>query len=1203
MNYKSPLNIQIYPGSNNKYSLHISCGQELSAAIDIEAFADHLYDSMHILKTSMVYLPKVGDIYKLLGNKDQLYTLSYGTRNLSPNNFIPNVPAHELIMQYASANPSHPALQFEGQSVLTYTQLDELASDLAKELIVQFGVISGSKVPLFFKTSFELIVSILAIMKAGGAFVPLGDDLPDDRLLAILEMINASVLICGEDMEERATVMTNSLTRLKIFTYSRTLQFSPDKLCQLPSVKLTHLVYILFTSGTTGIPNAVGVEHGNLLAFLYSSLGLQLRNAKKQCLLLSPYTFDIGIGDIMTTLISGGTLHLVLRHKLLSNLPHWLEVTKTTHLSVTPSIGRLIPMEGLPNLTHIIFGGEKLPLDLAIHMSQKRIVINGCGPTEATIHASAFIVPRTSNKMPTSNGVPIGYPLGTTKLYILRPYTMDLTARGEIGEICIGGPQVSQGYLYNADLTHRKFVPDIFGGAGRIFRTGDLGRWNQLGQLEIQERIDNQIKFHGLRIEVEEIQRAVISEFQLTPNGSHAIGSVYAFVIEYGGEQKLVGIISWEKQGEDIQHSSSPNVLNHLSTVSDVLHDVQQACAKHLPSTICPSTWVCLDYLPVTVHGKMDQKLLNKIALNYLQMDNQAQPSSRPLASHTKSVFGVLKLLARILSKDTASIDTSLSFVELGGTSIHAMRFTTALQKYGHSISIIDVLNIDTSILKLIESCHISNLMMESLPDLKYKPFSLVKPGWKKSIEKACIKEEDIEDIYPCNSLMNYWLQQTQKTSGNALLCQFHHVLGKEIDPLHFIWCWEQICKSQPALRTVFIPCTSENKIIEEVSIVSFYCVVLSNAIPNRAADIDVLNVANSQELQNLVYNNLFQNHHLQIGIVPVQAWLILVESEKTWYLITSRHHALHDVQTLDLHYDLLNLLYTQGPTALSKFASNCSSFGEWLAISSNDSESQELFWKNYLQDAHCSVWPSSHVPQTFSKDLMLYTYHIRQWNGDIANIACQLQLTPGAILRGAYGIALAEGAGITDTMVFEVVDAGHNDQFTNTWGCFLQIKPTRFNVPLHKTPKKLHEEKAQIISIIRQANLSHISTLPYLGLAWESSVKYLKNKAEANAYFLSSVLNILDLRDGNFRKDMQRNASKSMNQDEKTSLFRENLVNETIRGAYLPIYVVTMIEEGSVTFMCPYDSESVHSADMAQFVDRQIEILELLQTEISPLN
>lgn len=447
---------------------------------------------------------------------------------------------HELFESRAFLSPSAIALQLERSAAMTYAELSARSTDLAAQL-QERGVGPDTMVPIMFDISFEMIISILAVLKSGGAYVPLALDHPYARLKKKLEALTATFLLMGQtpSISEKMSELKKGFPSLEILTYSLSSAGPVGMSSSLApsSVTADNLAYVLFTSGSTGAPKGVAVEHRNLLAFLRSGKGNARGTSTMRKLLLSPYTFDISVGDIFSTLTTGGTLGLVRRDELLSNLPYWLEIMETTDLAVTPSIGRQLPTHGLPQLRRILFVGETLPVALAVRLRQTREVYNTMGPTECVVDATEYSLPvPTQDSLVFRDRVPIGYPIGETTIHILCPSTLELVVGQEVGEICIGGPQVARGYLADAELSKKKFVSDPFSPVplGRMFRTGDLGRWNQFGQVEHLGRIDSQVKLRAIRIEPGEVEHVVQSV-----NG---IETAYADVIDMGrlGEQSLV---------------------------------------------------------------------------------------------------------------------------------------------------------------------------------------------------------------------------------------------------------------------------------------------------------------------------------------------------------------------------------------------------------------------------------------------------------------------------------------------------------------------------------------------------------------------------------------------------------------------------------------------------------------------------------------
>ncbi|KAJ6617994.1 hypothetical protein B0H10DRAFT_2218156 [Mycena sp. CBHHK59/15] len=238
-------------------------------------------------------------------------------------------------------------------------------------------------------------------------------------------------------------------------------------------------------------------------------------------------------------------------------------------------------------------------------------------------------------------------------------------------------------------------------------------------------------------------------------------------------------------------------------------------------------------------------------------------------------------------------------------------------------------------------------------------------------------------------------------------------------------------------------------------------------------------------------------------------------------------------------------------------------------------------------------------VPVTFCKDMGTYAFYVTEWNGSIINLAKRIGVTAGACIRGAYAIAIAEGEESEDALVFEVADGSRAAGFSPPpWGFCSHVKPTRIHVQLRRQ-EQISDDTAHFTQIIRDANRSHSATLPYLGSSWQMSQKMLGRK---DVNFATSIVNILDLSRGDFRKDMKhRDASGSSDsllstaEESVRQIFANTLVFESVVGIYVPVYVEVHILKEKVTYACPYDPSIVKREDMEKFVLRRIEVLETL--------
>ncbi|MEO1652450.1 MAG: amino acid adenylation domain-containing protein [Bacteroidota bacterium] len=415
----------------------------------------------------------------------------------------------DLFQQQVRAKGATPALVY-GDQVLTYTELDHQSNALAA-LLLEKGLEPSQRVGLYFERSTEMIVGILGVLKAGGTYVPLDADYPEERLVYMMEEAELRFLLGQEAL----------LNQLKQSTFPH-LSFAEIKTKALaPSVNIEHrqAAYIIFTSGSSGRPKGVIIDHQNLY---YST---QARFAyypepPHRFLLLSSFAFDSSVAGIFWTLCGGGTL--VISEKRLEQdieaLAQLMEKRAISHSLMLPSLYdlllRLAPLEKLRSLATVIVAGEACASDIVNRHFRLRAeagLYNEYGPTEATVWATVHQV----EEKDAQQSVPIGKPIANTQIYILDPQRR-LCPLGVAGELYIGGKGISQGYLNRAELNRQKFMTHPFDETrGRLYKTGDLARYREDGNIEFLGRVDAQVKIRGNRIELDEIREVLLGEPQI----------------------------------------------------------------------------------------------------------------------------------------------------------------------------------------------------------------------------------------------------------------------------------------------------------------------------------------------------------------------------------------------------------------------------------------------------------------------------------------------------------------------------------------------------------------------------------------------------------------------------------------------------------------------------------------------------------------
>ena len=490
-----------------------------------------------------------------------------------------NATVVDLIQLQVASDPHAVAIAFEGRE-LTYQELSDRSDQLAQYLCSQ-DVGPDSLVGLCIERSPEVIVSILAILKVGAAYLPLDARHPKERIEFMVQDARVGVLLTESHLVSRLPKTQGRITCLDTLNLEGTRQTRLDT----GAARADRLAYVMYTSGSTGKPKGVSITHGNLtnlLISIRSTLGL---NSQSRMLGIASPTFDISVAEMFLPLVSGGTTILVSAETAqdVTSLAETLETTRPEIAQATPATWRMLVdagWQGDSELT-LISTGEALPRALATDLLPLcGTLYDFYGPTETTIWSTVHRVDGNDH------GGLIGRPIRNTKVYVLDS-RRKLCPIGVPGELYIGGAGVARGYLNRPELTAGKFVSNAFNdeAAPRLYRTGDIVRWRDDGNLEYFGRIDNQIKLRGYRIELGEIESALNEHEMVTQ-------SVVQLREDEPGEQRLVAyFVPVSNPGP------TPAVLrNHLRS--------------RLPDYMLPASFVTLDRFPLTSSGKIDGRAL-----------------------------------------------------------------------------------------------------------------------------------------------------------------------------------------------------------------------------------------------------------------------------------------------------------------------------------------------------------------------------------------------------------------------------------------------------------------------------------------------------------------------------------------------------------------------------------------------------------------
>jgi len=626
-NFPFTCEFMVNPRNNAMYLILIYDANQFGAD-QVEAIGRYYQSSLKsiMLETDNPYL-------KLSVIPEQEYNkLAYVWSNSSSKvENVPNKYICELFTEQVSMHPGKPAVQYNGNT-LSYHELNERSDQLAGYLI-ECGIKPNEIVGVYMERSLELVIGIMAIWKAGAAYVPLDPGYPGDRLKYITEDTKIEYVLSVTGMSQD---LPFSKTIVNIDSLFECSDYNDYKNFIKPEPGSEDLAYVIYTSGSTGKPKGVLLTHKGL-----SNATQEYKRIFEICpddriIQLASLGFDASVAEFAMALGNGATICLPDgREQFIGyDLLRTLKEMRITIATVTPTALATLPFDNIPGLRILNAAGEACSTELARKWSQGRKFFNLYGPTEGTIWTTFYQWVNNND----GNAVPIGRPINNVEVYVL-DMDQQVVPTGVPGELCIGGAGLARGYLNRPEMTGEKFIPHPLDASQKIYKTGDLVRYLPDGNIEFLGRIDNQVKIRGFRIELDEIAN--------TLRKFNNINDAAVIVV---GDQPLAKQLAAYIVVRDKE--------------SFKLNQLQSELREKLPNYMIPSVFVIVDSLSLTPHGKLNLKDLHRIALT--------RPESKPyVAPRTATERQLAEIWSLVLGIDVVGIHDD--FFEMGGHSISAL--------------------------------------------------------------------------------------------------------------------------------------------------------------------------------------------------------------------------------------------------------------------------------------------------------------------------------------------------------------------------------------------------------------------------------------------------------------------------------------------------------------------------------------------------
>ncbi|KAI1404992.1 non-ribosomal peptide synthase [Hypoxylon fuscum] len=898
---------------------------------------------------------------------------------------------HELVAEQANKDPTRPAVH-SWDGTLTYQDVDSKSTKFAAHLI-SLGVKIGSIVPLCFEKSKWTVVAVLAVMKTGGTFALMDPSQPEGRLRTIVEQTGASIIVTSKTQESTGRRIAPNAIHVTLSSE----QFSRyDTSSTLPYVPTSANLYIQFTSGSTGKPKGVVITHENYSSGAIPRADIVGYRAHSRVLDFASYAFDVCIDCMLCTLSVGGCLCIPSDSDRVNDLSGAIRKMNVNMAHMTPSVARVLDPDIIPSLEVLGLGGEAISSGDAAAWSRNTKVINAYGPSECTVGCA---INGDVGAERQKGHISIGRGVGGT-LWIVDPSNHHrLMPVGAVGELLVEGPIVGPGYLNDTERTAEAFVndpkwlligcPRHEGRGGRLYKTGDLVRYDADGTIVFVGRGDQQVKLRGQRIELAEIEYNMRDKL---PPGIR----VAAEVIRPGGptgEPTLVAFIA-ERAG---LVSESVSLLGSLSPkVLDSLADMNKALSEHLPIYMVPAAYIPVQAMPLLVSAKTDRKRLREIghSLNRKDIAGFAAATVPRKDPSTPTEKKLAQLWSQVLGQDV-QVGAHDNFFNSGGDSLRAMKLVAQARMQDILLTVADIFaNPVLSDMALVARPG-SNEMSVEVP-----PFSLLNNQWSEdSARHDCavlcdLDPSKIEDIYPCTPLQEGLMALSAKVS-EAYVAQRVVELADQTAARNLAKAFEVAAEDCPILRTRIVQVPSYG-LMQVVVKDDFDCKWLSG-----------------QSLNDYLVQD--RSDPVQLGRPLVRYGVVVNEigTGKSHFVLTM-HHALYDGWSMPLVVERVNRAYnnlvTERPAEIKHFISY---------LNNMNRKESETYWKERLDGATSEQFPplpySDYQQQADS--LLEHYVHTGKPNSG---------MTIATIIRGAWAL-LVSNYMATDDIVFGETLTGRN--------------------------------------------------------------------------------------------------------------------------------------------------------------------------------
>lgn len=949
---------------------------------------------------------------------------------------------HHIFESEALRHPDRVAIEYREERI-TYGELDASANQLAN--LIKNKHDSGSGVvALSLEKDPSAVTAVLAVLKAGLTWVPLPLDAPSARIQDILKISSPELVLCSQTTAHmtdglcEAVVLDEPATRERIQQQPQGALPAADE--DREDVGSTGLCHILFTSGSTGIPKGVMLEHRAAVHNVQVLANRFCLNELTRTLQFSAYTFDIFGLDLFMTFYVGGCLVMGALADLMSDLTGFISRARITYAQITPTIISLIdPTQAPRSLRVLASTGEPLTAKILHQWAGRARLINSYGPTETIVC--------TVQEMSTAAAEPqlIGTALPGLDVVLIQEDGLEEVAPGSVGELCVAGVQLFRGYIGVDDdsRTGKRFRR----GSQLFYRTGDLGVLTHLADsavpsIRLLGRKDGQVKVNGVRIDLGEVETAL--------GGSHPHTRGCAAMVPKTGLAggRISAVISMSDPvsssrcrpvrtrvlGMNILHATQPEHRVWLT-------ELMSLARSRLPPQAVPSNWWIVDEFPLTSSGKLDrmsvsgwlegvsERELTEHAQSWAAEQDKQHESQINGQEDAPSQRKLIEICSGILGLSSAGINPRLSLLQLGLSSLGVFQLVSMARREGLEISVEQVLR-ERSIRQLSLSLSRAERKLQAPDDVvddDVEAFSLIvpPPGTSMQEVKVFVAEQcrvipdDVLDVYPCTPQQSGMMALAARRS-DAYICEIDYPIPPHIDA-HQLWsAWESLLLTTPVLRNRVVPHIRGNGLLQATI---------------RHAEVS----GSEKEFE----------APMSFGDNLCRGRISRDEMTQTCRFTLRAHHAVFDGWTKDLIMlelgDIYSRLAVTSPRASP--SNSATSFTRYVKYVVQDMTSREAehvsFWRKRLEG--CTLTDFPRMPHEWVAELTAaHGVLVRSISADVSGAALKYHVTATTLVQAAWAIVLGRQTATAD-VVFGSTLSGRDAPVE---GIGSIIGPTMMTVP-----------------------------------------------------------------------------------------------------------------------------------------------------------